>query len=514
MSSRLKSKAVPTIKLKTKEKKIEHSYEICSICDEETNKTNRKIVSCPYCSESSCLQCAKNYISTKIADPHCMHCMVAWNTFFVKNTFPASWLNKDYKNIREELLFDAELAKIPDSQRFCEAAKTKIDLSKEKEILSKKLKINKEDIEKTKKKYDFINEDIWLLSEQKCHENDRKLEKLKDESHALSKHLKSLHLQSEEINDILDNIEVKIQKFTNFIEGISSNVKLDNKFHMACQSNTCKGFVNDDWKCGLCFKTTCSECHEIKDLKSHICDEDKKRNIEYLKEDSKPCPRCASFIHKISGCDQMWCTQCRFTFSWRTGEEETHVHNPHYYEWLVQNNAGNNVRQHVENCEQYVSEQSTYHLVTKIRSKFENSKEKEKIMNLVRLLIHINQVELASLTPSYLKRIPHDPNRDIRIEYMLNNITKEEFKFALQKREKDRLKKEDFHQIFTMFKDVTDDMLHELIENNGDVSLFDEKLEKIRIYTNNCLEETSNQNNMKKYKFIPEDYGDIILTRI
>jgi hypothetical protein len=30
----------------------------------------------------------------------------------------------------------------------------------------------------------------------------------------------------------------------------------------------------------------------------------------------------------------MWCTQCHTAFSWRTGAEETRVHNPHFYEWM------------------------------------------------------------------------------------------------------------------------------------------------------------------------------------
>jgi hypothetical protein len=56
-----------------------------------------------------------------------------------------------------------------------------------------------------------------------------------------------------------------------------------------------------------------------------------------LNKEAKPCPKCAASISKIDGCDQMWCTQCRTAFSWRTGAIETAVHNPHYYEWKRRN---------------------------------------------------------------------------------------------------------------------------------------------------------------------------------
>ena len=54
-----------------------------------------------------------------------------------------------------------------------------------------------------------------------------------------------------------------------------------------------------------------------------------------MKKDTKPCPKCGQLIHKINGCDQMWCPGCKTPFSWRTGEiERGHVHNPEYYRWM------------------------------------------------------------------------------------------------------------------------------------------------------------------------------------
>ena len=56
-----------------------------------------------------------------------------------------------------------------------------------------------------------------------------------------------------------------------------------------------------------------------------------------IKAETRGCPSCGVPIFKISGCDQMWCTQCKVAFSWRTGKRVHGViHNPHFYEFQRQ----------------------------------------------------------------------------------------------------------------------------------------------------------------------------------
>ena len=71
-----------------------------------------------------------------------------------------------------------------------------------------------------------------------------------------------------------------------------------------------------------------------------LADPDTKATAELLSKDTKPCPKCSIPIHKLEGCDQMWCTQCHTGFSWKRGTIENRIHNPHYYEWQRQNNGG------------------------------------------------------------------------------------------------------------------------------------------------------------------------------
>ena len=58
-----------------------------------------------------------------------------------------------------------------------------------------------------------------------------------------------------------------------------------------------------------------------------------------IRKDTKPCPGCGEFSHKIHGCDQMWCPTCKVAFSWKTGQlEKGTVHNPEYYRWMREHN--------------------------------------------------------------------------------------------------------------------------------------------------------------------------------
>lgn len=109
-----------------------------------------------------------------------------------------------------------------------------------------------------------------------------------------------------------------------------------------CPITECRGFANGEWKCSACEARICHECHELSP-EGHTCDENVLENIKLLHNDTKPCPTCATPIHKISGCDQMWCVKCHTAFSWNTGRiERGTVHNPHFYAW--QNDVASGVR--------------------------------------------------------------------------------------------------------------------------------------------------------------------------
>ncbi len=109
-----------------------------------------------------------------------------------------------------------------------------------------------------------------------------------------------------------------------------------------CADSDCNGFVSSAWKCGICDQFTCSHCRELKhdrDDQVHVCNPDTVASVALLKTDTKPCPNCKVLVHKTEGCDQMFCTQCKRLWSWKSGQFETRGHNPHYLQWMRDNHA-------------------------------------------------------------------------------------------------------------------------------------------------------------------------------
>jgi hypothetical protein len=120
---------------------------------------------------------------------------------------------------------------------------------------------------------------------------------------------------------------------------LENNVILENKdedIHKTtkCSKSECSGYLVKH-KCVLCNTGVCSKCCEVKDL-NHICNPESVKSVKEIKNSTKKCPKCDVSIHKIDGCDQMFCVQCHTAFSWNTNKIDTskRIHNPHYFEYI------------------------------------------------------------------------------------------------------------------------------------------------------------------------------------
>jgi len=156
---------------------------------------------------------------------------------------------------------------------------------------------------------------------------------------ALSAHLKRYKNDDKMVTLLAKSVKEQQQLDHDILE--KSDEEINNvSTSFFCPLSVCSGLVKNG-RCGDCKKTICAKCREER-LEEHECNKEQLETIKLLKRDTKQCPRCKTPIHKIDGCDQMFCTKCKTAFSWRTlNIQKGIIHNPHYHEYIAQLNAGN-----------------------------------------------------------------------------------------------------------------------------------------------------------------------------
>jgi len=210
-----------------------------------------------------------------------------------------------------------------------------------------------------------------------------------------------------------------------------------------------------------------------------VCDPSIVESIKAIQKETKPCPKCGTSISKIHGCDQMWCTICQTTFSWRTGEIDTgNVHNPHYWEFLQKRNKD------VEEIDRIMNGRNRrcidLHELTRSRAILDNNFTRE----ICRLLIHFQRTDITA----YINANIIERNRDLRVEYLRNNIDEDKMKSILRARDKKFTFNEEMTQILNAYYEVVKDSLISfyilIIQNNLVNSFIDPKSS---FYKNNIL---------------------------
>ena len=401
----------------------------CSICCESFNKSNRCKINCKTCESEDikvCKTCAKKYILDQPTDPSCMVCKVEWDIEFMNDNFTKTFITKELKIHRENYLLEKQIALLPDTQDYAEQLKLINGFEKQKDILIKE----KKELEMKLKK---INSNIRILDTT--------------------------------IADIrLDKLDINKSK---------------NELTIKCPVENCNGFLNNKYYCGICENNICKHCMEIKD-EEHVCDEEKKETVSFLKKDAKPCPKCGQFIHKIDGCDQMYCISCHTAFSWRTGLiERGNVHNPEYYRWMrengrdiprepldIVNRCDNN---YLINYNELIRILRIYYPVSRQTNRYGtfilvDDINVIKIANMHRVINHINFINQDERREEIInERIL----RDMRAAYLLNDLTKETFKKKLQMLDKKTNKNKKLNNIWNLVRLVLIEYIGQITEINN-----------------------------------------------
>jgi hypothetical protein len=182
----------------------------------------------------------------------------------------------------------------------------------------------------------------------------------------------------------------------------------------------------------------------------------------------------------------MFCTQCHSAFSWITGRIETKIiHNPHYFQYLrEQANGGEIPRNPLDNpCADIMPEGEAFNaqMIQYIQAQLRNMPS-FKIMeneneNEVNIYAEINYImQLCNHIVAYnLHNVPNiNDNLDLRIQYMMNDLSLERYKQLLHSREKQYEKNHEFDMIFRTYVTVARD----IILNFVNLSTREDKIDK------------------------------------
>jgi len=263
---------------------------------------------------------------------------------------------------------------------------------------------------------------------------------------AYAAEIPALDSQESQLEAMLRDVRAKKRSHKHYIHNgpEATEAKEKRLFVAACPIETCRGFLSTAYKCGTCATQFCSGCRERKSKDvEHVCDPALVATIAEIVKDSRPCPRCGTAISKVSGCDQMYCTQCDTPFSYETGAViKGVIHNPHYFERLQKlaaaAAAGGAGGAGANGCNGWPN---VHHLPAHIRTS-------DLFLRLLREAIHTEDVTLRLHLAS--PETPTD-NRDLRVRYLMNELDEKKFKQLIQQRDRKRQRELEIRAVLELF---------------------------------------------------------------
>lgn len=231
---------------------------LCVICCGKINKSTQKEIKCDICEFVACLLCIKRYILDSNTDYHCMNCRNKWNRSILVDKLPQSFIKGELREHEEERIVNLEKARLPLAQTIAEE---RIKCSKLNEILS------------LQRSMDDFQDNLY---------------------------------QKELMNMIAKNFGIDLNSIDSYKSGKNLIKEEKREYIRNCPNSECRGFINEKWTCGLCNCIICKTCFEelgeLGEYQKHICDSNILESNKVLIKDTKPCPKCNSMIHKLSGC--------------------------------------------------------------------------------------------------------------------------------------------------------------------------------------------------------------------
>ena len=461
----------------------------CNICANSYTPKKRVKHTCYSCGYESCMECIHRFLLSSKKEPHCMNCNTIWTDEYFDSTLSIRF-QYIYRNHLKDILYQQEMSMTSSVQPYIELYNTYIELEKTIQLQMK-----------------HISELFTQMESRHYNDNDN------DNEIIIKDYLEKIKVLDSSVDENkVRLVELKIQMNQLTFDIIQPNRNINQKKYkneiIKCPIEDCKGFVsvssdnenndnenNDNsvsecdtyiHECSICKNNICIRCMTSIECNGcddkHICNENDIRSVEYMKKYSKPCPKCSTYISKVSGCDQMWCTNCNIGFSWDTLEIIVHtnsIHNPHYFEYLFSRNrrgGGGNGGDGIGNdndtyeangyrtyilCDmndlntiafpnlyelRYMITHSNFYIKSMKKIYDLTYEDIDYVTNLYSTIGHCRDVIL----PELLKQISYN-GMDIRAKHMLNLLNENKYKVIL---EKNRRKKKTYVELYEIYNSI------------------------------------------------------------
>lgn len=432
----------------------------CPVCFEEYNRSTRTKTTCPYCETGVCRGCLQSYLlSENSVTPTCLNreCGRVWTRDFLDDQFTKSFRLGTYKEHRERVLLDRERARLPESQLDAEAMKAAIEDSGTLDSEIRKLERRLRALETRKRQ------------NQMC----------------ISSY--GRHRVPVEGADAADAAPTGRGQRREFIR--------------ACPADGCRGFLSQAWKCGLCEQWTCPHCQEVKGADkdvAHTCDPDKVASAQLIERETRPCPKCGARITKLEGCNQMWCTSCNTGFDWVTGKIASGaIHNPHYFEWLARSGRADAPAAGAErpgggpvDCmDRYAAERT---IVRVLQRQYPDPAEAAQ----ARYLISAWRIANERGDVYHYNRRHMDTDEEfriLRVRYLLNEISEDEWKCLLQRHEKEENFRRAVRQVDEVFTTSVREIVWQVYTEDRPIREIYTQVVDLVEYCNECFEKIAHR---------------------
>lgn len=250
---------------------------LCDICCGRSSSC----VKCARCDHSCCKVCARRWVTdAERGADRCPQCDCPWEVQDLVRRLGRSFYQRQYREYKSDFLFRSQQA--------------------------------------------HFHEDMHTVSI--TLERRKRNAAVEAALHAYKEFKRNLREIGDQERDVLRRLRLRIDEairnFTRPYDGLQ---------YRRCAG--CQTITNSEC-CEACGMITCGRCG-MTHSPDEECDEGDVLTARAIRETCRPCVRCLAPCFKASGCDEMWCVNCRTFWNWTTGAviDGAEPHNPDHRQW-------------------------------------------------------------------------------------------------------------------------------------------------------------------------------------